>query len=91
MGDIPNMETNMSTRKLFALSLFAAIALSSAALAQGGGGGGGEREGAAQVVLAAEQPAGPVVQAERRGQLAERGQQVAQRRARPIQVRQAVA
>ena len=50
-----------------------------------------EREGAAQVVLAAEQPAGPVVQAERRGQLAERGQQVAQRRARPIQVRQAVA
>jgi hypothetical protein len=36
-----NMETNMSTRKLFALSLFAAIALSSAALAQGGGGGGG--------------------------------------------------
>jgi hypothetical protein len=52
---------------------------------------GVEREGAAQVALAAEQPAGPVVRAERRGQLAERGQQVAQRRARPIQVRQAVA
>jgi hypothetical protein len=31
----------MATRKLVALSLFAAIALSSAALAQGGGGGGG--------------------------------------------------
>jgi hypothetical protein len=53
-----------------------------------------EREGAAQVVLAAEQPAVlvvPVARAERRGQLAERGEQAAQRRARPIQVRQAVA
>jgi hypothetical protein len=46
-----------------------------------------EREGAAQVVLAAE----PVVRAGRRGQLAERVQQVAQRRARLTQVRQAVA
>ena len=31
----------MSIRKIFALTLFAAIAVSSAALAQGGGGGGG--------------------------------------------------
>ena len=36
-----NMETSMSIRKLFALTLFAAIAVSSAALGQGGGGGGG--------------------------------------------------
>jgi hypothetical protein len=35
-----NMETSMSMRKLFALTLFAAIAVSSAALGQGGGGGG---------------------------------------------------
>jgi hypothetical protein len=31
----------MSIRKIFALTLFAAVAISSAALAQGGGGGGG--------------------------------------------------
>ena len=43
----PNMETSMSIRKVFALSLFAAIALSSAALAQGGGGGGGAGGGGA--------------------------------------------
>jgi hypothetical protein len=36
-----NMETSMLRRKIFALTLFAAIAVSSAALAQGGGGGGG--------------------------------------------------
>ena len=37
----PNMETSMSIRTIFALTLFAAVAISSAALAQGGGGGGG--------------------------------------------------
>ena len=41
-----NMETSMSIRKLFALTLFAAIAVSSAALGQGGGAGGGGAGGA---------------------------------------------
>jgi hypothetical protein len=66
------METHMSTKKLFALSLFAALALSSAVLAQGGGGGGGGGAGGgAQVVLAAGQRAVRVVAlAEPPGQLA---------------------
>ena len=66
------MKTSISIRKIFALTLFAAVAISSAALAQGGGGGGAaEREVVAPVAPAAERLEVPVALVERQAQLAE--------------------
>ena len=79
----------MSMRKMFALTLIAAIAVSSATLAQGGGGGGEpevvEREVAVPVAPVAERLEVPVAPAEQRAQLAE------QQRAPPMRVRRLVA
>jgi hypothetical protein len=76
----------MSTRKLIALSLFAAIVLSSGALAQGGGGGGGGAGGASGGAAGGASGAGRAP-----GTKAARVQLAAPRPARPIQVRQVVA
>ena len=75
----------MSIRKIFALTLFAAIAVSSAALAQGGGVEAAEREVVAPVAPAAERLEVPVALVERQAQLAE------QQRAPPMRERRLVA